>query len=72
MCEDSIWMLGVKRPVARWEFKNSLHSTIRLLAPWLQMQKLAQSTSLAFNVAQSRCVQSLTVCHFEPKKWHTL
>jgi hypothetical protein len=36
------------------------------------MQKVAQSTSLAFNVAQSRCVPSLTVCHFELKKWHTL
>ena len=44
----------------------------RQFARWLHMQKVAQSTSLAFNVAQSRCVPSLTVCHFEPKKWHTL
>jgi hypothetical protein len=40
--------------------------------PWLQMQKLAHSTSLAFKGAQSRCVPSLTLCHSDPKKWHTL
>jgi hypothetical protein len=40
--------------------------------PWLQMRKLAHSTALAFKVAESRLVPALTVCHFEPRKWHTL
>jgi hypothetical protein len=48
------------------------HRPLSHFRPWLQMQKVAQSTSSAFKVAQSRFVSSLTVCHFEPKKWHTL